>query len=254
MADSKKYRKAPSLPLHNNDEPEKSTRRVSFTAEVHHSGLYTCSSSPRVIDERDAHHRRTRPWFCKFWAWTCLVLCILSFAFLIVGASFYAIVRSGLPDVYLKRVSFPIVNVDKSNQIILSAAADVVLEFYNDNENSNVIFGSMNVDVYGEHTKLGQANIPEFSLGPKNLTILIINSTIVMDETGDQKATAAPDIESSLENKKMVIDVILNGQIGFDASGFKFKGLPVKIQCKDVKQSDLELGNEPECPIKIIFG
>ncbi|GAV58604.1 hypothetical protein CFOL_v3_02137 [Cephalotus follicularis] len=229
------------------DQCKSSQRHVAF-CEI--PPKYQVRDDERCSDEESS---RCRPCFFTCCAWTCLALCTLSLILLIVGVSFYAMVQSWLPEIRMEKISF--IKTDFVNSspgspkmLALNAATDVVLQVSNKNENAGLVFGPLAVDVSWEEIKLGRANVPGFSLHPKNSTTLTLHSGVATSQVDKDDEG---EIKTSLKNRDMMIDVFLTGLIGFNLGGLRMNGLPLQIVCQDINLSDVDLGRQPACDVKI---
>lgn len=183
-------------------------------------------------------------------AWTCLVTVAVVLSILVLGVWFVSVLKSDLPQVRVQKVSFPGLSVANSSkqETLLDTGVQVLLNITNKNEKIGISYARMTAEFFLEDIKMGQSQVSRFFQEPKNQTTLKlatqVTRTIIAREDGQ-------DLQSDMKHNAVVFDVVLNGKLGFKFGKFKLQRLPFIIGCNDISQSDVDIGLEPRCKIRI---
>ncbi|KAK9279600.1 hypothetical protein L1049_013279 [Liquidambar formosana] len=211
------------------------------------------SEIPRRPHKPDKERRRGRccsGCFVVCCAWGCMIGFALVLVLLVVAAIFVAFLHSEMPEVHVARVSIPSLDVvtASSQQALLSADVDIVVEVSNKNDRAKLSYGTMTVDVSSEKISLGQTKVVAFSQKPKNSTELKIHTKVTRLAVDKEDGAF---LKSNVKDGEMVFDVVLSGTIGVGVGRFTINGLPVTMACHGIQQSQVDIGQEPKCSVKM---
>ncbi|KAI3434247.1 uncharacterized protein J3R85_006708, partial [Psidium guajava] len=225
----------------------KQTRHVAFS-EVSECSTITGNYPGK---SRPCCRCNCRPCCFVCSAWTCLTVLAVILGILVLGVWFVSFIKSDLPEVRVQRISFPGLRVANSSkqETLLDTGVEVLLNFTNINEKIGILYDSMTAEVTLEDIRMGQAKVSGFFQEPRNQNMLKlatqVTHIVIPKEDGQ-------DLQSDLKDGTMVLDVVLNGTLGFDFGSFKLQSLPFVIGCTDIKQAEVDLGLEPRCSIRIL--
>lgn len=181
-----------------------------------------------------------------------MVVFALLLIVLLVGAIFVAIIQAEMPEVRIGRVSFPNYELQDAPSVknsILSADVDILIEVNNKNEKIGLSYSALKVVVSTDKIGMGQTKLGAFTQNPKNSTAMRIHSSI-SSSTVDK--FDGETLLKNLKSRDLEIDVVLTGTMGFiSKGGVKMHGLPVTVLCQRIKLTEIDLGRDPKCSVKM---
>ncbi|XP_042474884.1 uncharacterized protein LOC122056970 [Macadamia integrifolia] len=238
--------KPPGHDYHSPINPKK-TRHVSF-------------SSPEYSLPRHHKEHKNRSCFplsfpysscCCCFQYTCLTFLGILFLILLFIVLFITFFHSKHPEIKIERLTIPRLKLSSiAQQSYLFAEVDLYINSFNNNEKIGIIYGDTEVSISSDNIELGQGTIPEFFQNYNNMTVLKVNTEVSNSLVDNQDGAR---LKADFDQKSLVLDVVLNSNIGLTYGSFKFKGLPVLIKCSSIKLSSIAQGIEPKCDLNIFI-
>lgn len=199
-------------------------------------------------DEDDEEERHRRIVCC---AWMFFGLFAAVFLFLLFFLIYVVILRSALPEISVLRLDFPRLNFSsREHEALLNANVKIRIQVLNKNQKVELEYGRLKVQVSSEDIHLGETMVSGFSQMPNKRRVLIIATKVRKSMVN---AETAKILKENAKNKKITIDIVLSGNIGFDAGVIKTHWVPALITCHEINQFDVDMARKPICTVKI-FG
>ncbi|EEF28550.1 conserved hypothetical protein [Ricinus communis] len=199
-------------------------------------------------DEEEGRHR-PRCSLCCAWMFFGSLAAVL--IVLIIILIFVVTLRSALPEFYVLRMDFPKLHLaSENNELFLDADVHIRIQALNINEEVELEYSELKVQVSSEDIPLGETKIPGFSQNPKDKTVLRMRTRVWNSPANEDDAKA---LKENAENRQTVVDILLNGNIGFHVGVVKLNWVPALIACQKIKQAEVDFAQKPKCNVKI-FG
>ncbi|KAK7302035.1 hypothetical protein RJT34_12914 [Clitoria ternatea] len=179
--------------------------------------------------------------------WSCLVMFIIIVAILLIGISYLAFLKGGMPKVNVRSFNI-MLNVNNETQK-MDSVIHLGLMVSNNNEKLKLLYGPLKVEVSSEDVALGKTTVEGFSQMPKNVTTLQMTMTL---ENADVNKYAASDLKSDINAHEMEFDVYASSHIGFQVGSLQMDNVPFLIACHQIKKMDVDFGRRPECNVKML--
>ena len=198
--------------------------------------------------------KNCRPICLAFCAWSCLAVFALVLVVLLVEVLFAVFLHASLPAIALRGVRFAKLEIQNasSSSSIVSAGAEILVEFANENERIELSFGPLTVKASAESVSLGKSRIGAFSQPPRNTTELTVSTAVrrVGADRDDANELAAGLSGDGGGSEAVEIEVVSRGTLGFHVGKIDIHGVPVLISCSAVK-AELDHGNKSRCNVRI---
>lgn len=225
-----------------------SARHVAFseTSAPSNRADQTILLPPDLDGERP---KRFRPRAYACCAWGCLFVFAFVLLALIVGFVFISIFHSYLPEVRVRR--FNATRIDfathKQQQASVKGKVDLLVEFWNKNEKTDLKFGDLKLSASAAHVDLGRTEFRSFTQAHKSTKSL--NATIGVNRAGVDKDDAE-QLSLDIKNHEVNLKLSLVGSISFPIGGVMMNQIPIIAAC-DCKQKEVDFGNNAKCNYRI---
>ncbi|KAL3649215.1 hypothetical protein CASFOL_005618 [Castilleja foliolosa] len=174
-------------------------------------------------------------------ACTSIIIAVLVTLILLLGGIFFAFVQSNLPEVRLHRLD---VNELEVNGDTLSANFEVRLNATNDSGTTELGYRGLTAAISSAGVKLGYVQLADMHQQPHNTTDIRVRS-VVKNMTVEE--AAGKELLDDNEKRLLVIDLVVRGHMDFYFGGRRLSGLPFKIDCHSIDQSEIDNGRAPKC-------
>ncbi|MED6197599.1 hypothetical protein PIB30_057997 [Stylosanthes scabra] len=230
-------RQGVTVQVTNPDKPPRRACRASFDNESFHD--------LEVSEFRDKIGRSC--WF-MICAWACIVAFTILIVLLFMGISYLAFLQSGLPKVCVRQLNIAKLELDPQDK--LSTSVVLLLRMANKNGKLSLVYSPVDVLVQSEGITLGENRIDNFSQKPHDES----DFPMTMETTNaDTDKHAVEELKSDMDAKEVMYDVFVSGKIGFKMADMEMANVPFVATCRDIKQSEINLGRRPECDVHM-FG
>ncbi|GAU18621.1 hypothetical protein TSUD_124530 [Trifolium subterraneum] len=237
----------PTLAKNASTNSRKSERRVSFEFPPNNRPQsHSFGNGNESIEEFDnnGHHH---PCCLACCAWSCFVLFILVVIFIFLGIAYLAFLKAGMPKVNVRTFNVTKFQVDYSSQK-MDAIVSLGLRFSNKNDELELLYGPLSIDVTSDDLLLGKTKLSGFTQMPRNETDL--DMTMITNHAIVNKY-AADDLKSDISAYEMVFNVQISGNIGVQIGSLHMINVPFLSSCEQIKKMDVDYGRKPECDIKM---
>ncbi|XP_062015128.1 uncharacterized protein LOC133731736 [Rosa rugosa] len=203
---------------------------------------------PPDLDGERPKRFRPRAYACC--AWGCMFIFAFVLLALILGFVFISIFHSYLPEIKVRRFNATRIdfgNAQNKQKVSLKGKVDLLVEFNNKNEKTELKFGLFKVSASAAHVDLGKTEFQPFTQPKKSTKSL--NATIGVNHPGVDKEDADL-LKQDIQNHEVDLTLTLVGSVSFPISGIMMNKIPIMASC-DCKQTEVDFGKNAKCDYRI---
>ncbi|XP_047956785.1 uncharacterized protein LOC125202433 [Salvia hispanica] len=217
------------------------SRRVSFNEEtILPPKERRCDYSASDMEKRASAGRGCRfcgrmctpCYFCRFACGLCFLFVVI---ILFTGLIYSLLFRWEMPEVRIQRIHVDLVAANST------ADLTVLLNATNGGKRTQLMYSKLIASVEASGIRFGVARLPEFQQAPRNSRAVEV--AVVMEDS----AAAGRDLWSKSEAHALAVDVYVKGRIDAIHRGNKMQGFMFQIECRNVKQSEIDAGRQFRC-------
>ncbi|KAK6145198.1 hypothetical protein DH2020_022018 [Rehmannia glutinosa] len=179
-------------------------------------------------------------------AWTSLIIGVVLILFILLGGIYFAFLQSNLPEVRLQRLDVNKVDVD--GDTVVTADFEIHLNVTNGSGKIELHYSKLTAAVSSAGVEFGDLKLADLHQNPHTTTDMKVHSVIRKKAVEE---AAAQDLDENASKRVLVIDVVVKGHIDFFVGGKRMNGLPFKIDCHSIDQTEIDDGHAPRCNTKL---
>ncbi|KAL1541023.1 hypothetical protein AAHA92_25295 [Salvia divinorum] len=221
------------------------SRRVSFNEDtILPPKERRCEYSASDMEKRGSVSRGCRIcgrlctpcYFCRF---SCGLFLLFLLVIFFTGLSYSLLFQWEMPEVRIQRIHVDLVAANSTEDLT------VLLNVTNGGKRTQLMYSKLIASVAASGVQFSVARLAKFRQAPRNSTVVAVE--VVMEDS----AKAGRDLWSKSEAHALVVDVYVKGRIDAIHRGNKMQGFMFQIECRNVKQSEIDAGRSPPCKNKL---
>ncbi|KAL3530990.1 hypothetical protein ACH5RR_010312 [Cinchona calisaya] len=228
------------------------SRRVSFNeSTLKQSPQSSVLSSVQSDIEGQRNNPPPRTPRCNICcAWASIIIGTLVVIIFVVGAIFFSFFQSNMPDFHFQGLNVTKIDIATApnSDTLLTADISVSLNATNKNGKWPVYYSSFSADLSSGDVYLGKVNFPDMEQKPHDSTELKVHTLLKNVTTNEADAK---DLKKKYQNRQLLINLILGGNVHYVMNGHKMVGFPFKVLCQNIYQGLLDDGEVPKCQVKM---
>ncbi|KAL3616248.1 hypothetical protein CASFOL_039638 [Castilleja foliolosa] len=175
-------------------------------------------------------------------ACTSIIIAVLVTLFLLIGGIFFAFLQSNLPEVRLQRLDVNQLVVN--GETLVAGDFEVRLNATNDSGKVELGYRGLKAALSSAGVELGNVHVEDMNQQPQNTTEIKIRwvvKNLVVEEA------AGKDLLDNNGKRMLVISVVVKGHVDLFFGGKRLSGVPFKIDCHSIDQTEIDDGHAPKC-------
>ncbi|XP_076905116.1 uncharacterized protein LOC143560778 [Bidens hawaiensis] len=203
------------------------------------------------MDSLEGGHRRSTSARCcnACYAWASFLIWTIIIFLLIFGISFFAFVRSNLPEIKVHRLDVYKLNVtEANNKKQITIDVQVMVNVTNNNRKMTLVYGKLDVE-----TRIEGISLPTVHVDGFRQETMTTNDLTIHPEAKRSRVDVdhAKQMKMNADHRELVLDVKMKGKIQFWYKGRVMSNLHLKASCEGVEQSQIDQAVAHECNVKL---
>ncbi|CAA0820639.1 Unknown protein [Striga hermonthica] len=165
---------------------------------------------------------------------------------LLGGGIYFAFLQSNLPEVRFQRLDVSNITID--GETLMAASFDARLNATNGSGRVELRYVEMTAEVSSEGIEFPGVRLPDLRQSPHGTSEIRVRAAarrMVVEEA------AGKDLKEKATMRVLVVSVVVRGHISYHFGGRQIDGLPFKIDCHSIDQTEIDSGHAPRCNTKL---